>query len=133
MRVALWTVQVLLALAFLSAAALKLFAFDMMAAKSPGTAELHGMFTFIAVCEIAGAIGLIAPLLTRIMPILTAWAAAGLATIAFLAGSFHLQRGEYGEIPAAVVLFLLASFVVWGRGFRKIGLNGRVSGTLVQP
>ena len=133
MKLALWIVQVALALAFLSAAALKLFAFDMMAAKNPGTAGLHGLFTFIAVCEIAGAVGLIAPLLTGIMPILTAWAAAGLATIAFLAGLFHLQRNEFGEIPAAVVLFLLAMFVVWGRGFRKVGLNGRIGGTAVQP
>ena len=91
------------------------------------------MFIFIASCEIAGAVGLIAPLLTGIMPILTAWAAAGLATIAFLAGLFHLQRNEFGEIPAAVVLFLLAMFVVWGRGFRKVGLNGRIGGTVVQP
>lgn len=124
MKVGLWIAQGLLALAFLGAAALKLFAFDMMAAKMPGTAQLHGLFVFIAICEIAGAIGLITPLLTGIMPILTAWAAAGLATIALLAGGFHIMRGETGELPAVFVLFALAAFVAWGRGWKKIGVAG---------
>ena len=111
----LWIVQSLLAFAFLFAAGLKLFAFDMMAARAPGTANLHGLFIFIACCEVAGAAGLILPGLTGIRPGLTPLAAAGLATIALLAGLFHLSRHEYGEIPPAVVLMLLASFVVWGR------------------
>ena len=131
MKIGLLAVQMLLAVAFLAAAGLKLFAFDMMAAKSPGTAQLHGLFIFIALCEIAGAIGLIAPLLTRIYPILTAWAAAGLSTIAALAALFHLSRGEYGEIPPAIVLFLLAAFVVWGRGSKRIGVSQPVRESLV--
>ena len=122
MKIVLWVAQALLAVAFLSAAALKLFAFNMMAAKSPGTAELHSLFIFIALCEIAGAVGLIAPLLTGIMPILTAWAALGLATIAVLAGCFHISRGEMGELPACFILFALAAFVAWGRGWKRIGL-----------
>ena len=122
MKIALWIAQVLLALVFLAAAALKLFSFDMIAAKSPGTAGLHPLFIFIALCEIAGAVGLIAPLLTRIMPILTAWAAVGLATIAVLAGCFHVSRGEMGELPPCFVLFALAAFVAWGRGLKRIGL-----------
>ena len=122
MKIGLWVAQGLLALVFLGAAGLKLFAFDMMAAKSPGTAELHPLFIFIAICEIAGAIGLIGPLATGIKPILTAWAAAGLATIALLAGCFHVARGETNELPAVVVLFALAAFVAWGRGLKKVGM-----------
>ena len=119
MGIVLWIVQGLLACVFLVAAGLKLFAFDMMAARSPGTENLHGLFIFIAFCEIAGAIGLILPRLTGILPVLTSWAAAGLAIIALLAGGFHIMRGEYSELPGAVVLCLLAAFVVWGRGFRQ--------------
>lgn len=118
MNSALWVVQGLLACVFLFAAGLKLFAFDRMAAKSPGMESLHGLFIFIALCEIAGVAGLVLPRLTGIMPVLTPWAAAGLATIAILAGGFHVWRGEYGEVPPAIVLFLLSTFVIWGRGFR---------------
>jgi putative oxidoreductase len=118
MNIALWIVQGLLACVFLFAAGLKLFAFDMMAARSPGTENLRGLFVCIALCEIAGAVGLILPRLTGILPVLTPWAATGLATIALLAGGFHIMRGEYGELPGAAVLFLLSTFVVWGRGLR---------------
>ena len=119
MNIALWLLQGFLACVFLFAAGLKLFAFSLMAGKSPGTENLHGLFIFIALCEIIGASGLILPRLTRIKPVLTPWAAAGLATIALLAAGFHLGRGEYGELPGAVVLFLLCSVVVWGRGFGR--------------
>lgn len=118
MNVALWVVQGLLACLFLFAAGLKLFAFQTMAAKSPGTESLHGLFIFVALCEIAGAAGLILPRFTGILPSLTPWAAAGLSSIALLAGGFHIMRGEYGELPAAVVLCLLAAFVAWGRRSR---------------
>jgi putative oxidoreductase len=120
MNIALWIVQALLVCAFTFAAGLKLFAFDMMAAQAPGIAGLHGLFIFIAMCELAGSAGLVLPMLTRIYPVLTAWAAAGLAAIAFLAGIFHLYRGEYSELPGAIGLGLLALFVVWGRGFRAV-------------
>jgi putative oxidoreductase len=117
MKIAL--AQILLAFAFLASGCMKLFAFDKMAAMMPGIADLHGLFAFIGLCEIAGAIGLVAPILMKIYPVLTAWAAAGLATIMFLAAGFHLYRGEASHLPPVVILFLLAAFVVWGRGFRK--------------
>ena len=119
MNIALWLVQGFLGCAFLFAAGLKLFAFNMMASRSPGTERLHGLFVFIALCEIAGASALILPQLTGIMPVLTPWAAAGLATVALLAAGFHLGRGEYGELPGAVLLCVLCAIVVWGRGFRQ--------------
>lgn len=115
MNVALWIVQGLLAANFLFAAGLKLFAFNMMAANSPGTENMHGMFIIIALCEVAGAIGLIAPRLTGILPVLTPWAAAALATVSLLACGFHIARSEFGETIPAIVLFVLCVFVAWGR------------------
>jgi len=119
MKTALWIAQTLLALAFLAAGSMKLFAFDKMTAQMPDMAGQHGLFIFIGLCEIAGAIGLILPILTGIYPLLTAWAAAGLATIMVLAAGFHVNRGEFSHLPPIILLFLLAAFVVWGRGFRK--------------
>jgi len=117
MNKTLWIVQIVLALNFLVAAALKLFAFGMLSAKAPDMASQQPLFTFIAACEVAGAVGLIAPRLTGIASFLTPWAAAGLGVIAVLAGLFHLVRGEVSETPPAVVLALLSFVVVWGRGF----------------
>jgi uncharacterized membrane protein YphA (DoxX/SURF4 family) len=39
MKITLWIVQVLLALVFLAAGSMKLFAFDQFAASAPGLAE----------------------------------------------------------------------------------------------
>ncbi len=126
MNIALWVVQGLLALNFLFAAGLKLFAFNMMAAKSPGTEGLHGLFIFIALCEVAGAVGLIVPRVMGILPVLTPWAAGGLATISLLACGFHLGRNEFSEMIPAAVFTVLCAFVVWGRGFT----DGRLHHTL---
>src|SRR4051794_15148257 len=123
MNIVLWIVQALLAFGFFASGAMKVFAFDKMAAQSPDLAHLHGLFLFIGLCEIAGAIGLILPGITGYRRNLTGWAAAGLGTIMVLAGAFHLSRGEASHLPPVIVLLLLAAFVVWGRGFGKYQLS----------
>ena len=79
----------------------------------PGSAPL--LARFIGAAELAGALGLILPMLTGIKPRLTALAAAGLATIQVLAIPFHLYRGEFGILPINLVLLLLAVLVYRGR------------------
>lgn len=117
MKIALWIVSVLLALVFLAGASMKLFAFDQFAASAPTLAGRQGLVTFIGVVEMAGAIGLILPRLTGIFPVLTTWAAIGLAVIMALGTGFHLLQGEYSHLPVTIILFALAAFVAWGRGF----------------
>ena len=80
---------------------------------------------FIGLSEIAGAIGLVLPALTRIKPILTAWAAVGLTTIMVLAMIMHAVRGELGALPMNAVLGGMAAFVAWGR-FRWAPIAPRV-------
>jgi uncharacterized membrane protein YphA (DoxX/SURF4 family) len=118
MKIALWIVQVLLALVFIMSGSMKLFAFDQYAAMAPALAGQRGLVTFIGLAELAGAIGLVLPRLTGILPVLTAWAAAGLATIMVLATGFHLMRGEISHAVVTIILLVLASFVLYGRGFR---------------
>ncbi len=120
MKIALWIVQVLLALVFIASGSMKLFAFDQFAASAPALADQRGLVTFIGIAEFAGAIGLILPRLTGILPILTTWAAAGLATIMVLATGFHLMRGEFSHAIVTVILLILAAFVACGRGFRTL-------------
>src|SRR5260370_38521993 len=116
MKIALWIVQVLLALIFVASGSMKLFAFDQFAASAPALADQHGLVTFIGIAELAGAIGLILPRLTGIFPVLTTWAAVGLATIMVLATGLHLMHREFSHVVVTGILFSLAASVVYGGG-----------------
>lgn len=69
----------------------------------------------IALVEFLGALGVILPAATRIMPHLTVWVAAGLLAIQALAIPFHLIRGEFAALPFNLIYVALAVFVLWGR------------------
>ncbi|MNL48292.1 hypothetical protein D3C87_1711350 [compost metagenome] len=70
---------------------------------------------FIGIAELAAALGLILPAVTRILPVLTPAAGGGLVTIMVLAAGFHAMHGEYTGIVVNVVVGLLAGLVAWGR------------------
>jgi uncharacterized membrane protein len=118
MKIVLWIVSALLAFVFIASGYMKLFAFDQYAQMAPELAGSRGLVTFIGICELAGAVGLILPRLTGILPALSTWAAIGLATIMVLATGFHLMHGEYSHMVVTVIIFALAAFVAYGRGFR---------------
>lgn len=115
--IALWTVQVLLAGLFLMSGAMKLTApVDQLAAQMPWvTGSLGGLVRFIGVVEVLGAIGLIAPAVTRILPRLTPLAAVGLGTVMLLATITHITRGEFPMVAFTLPVAGLAAFVAWGR------------------
>jgi putative oxidoreductase len=118
MKIASWIAQALLALVFIASGSMKLFAFDQLAASAPALADQRALVTFIGIAELGGGIGLIVPALTRIFPVLTTWAAVGLAAIMFLATGFHLFRGEISHAVVTVILLALAAFVIFARGFK---------------
>ena len=117
MNIALWVVQILLAVAFLGSGLMKLtqpkekIATSMAWAAdfSPSTIKLIGLV------EVLGALGLVLPAVTGIAPILTPLAAVGLALVMVGAAITHARRGESQMIVVNVVLLLLAAFVAWGR------------------
>lgn len=78
----------------------------------------------IALVEFLGAVGVILPAATRIMPHLTVWAAAGLLAIQALAIPFHMIRGEFAALPFNLIYVALAVFVLWGRA-RKAPIEPR--------
>ncbi len=121
MKIALWIVQALLAFAFGASGFMKVFAFDQFVASAPEMAGQHGLVTFIGIAELAGAIGLILPVLTGILPVLTSWAAVGLGTIMVLATALHVMKAEWSHVAITVILLALNVFVAWGRGFRTSG------------
>jgi uncharacterized membrane protein len=119
MSIALWVVQALLAVAFLGAGAMKLAQPKEKLAKNMAWVEdfSQGTVRLIGTLEVLGAIGLMLPALTGVLPWLTPLAAAGLVLLMIGAGLTHLRRTEYGNIAVNAVLLILAAFVVYGRFF----------------
>ena len=117
MNVALWLVQGILAFAFFTSGRINAFAH---AQAYPNMTWVHALpsalVTFIGICELAGAVGVIVPWALRIEPRLTPFAALGLASIMLLAMAYHLTRGELSSVLVAnLVLLSLSLFVAWGR------------------
>lgn len=127
-NVGLWVVQVLLAVVYLMAGGMKLTQpMDGLAAMgmSYATDLPEALTRFVGAMEVLGAIGLILPALTRILPWLTTLAAAGLSLVQVAAIVLHATRGETAvTLPANLVLLALALFVVWGR-LRKAPITVR--------
>ncbi len=126
LNVSLWVVQALLAAAFGMAGIMKLTApMDTLIANMvwPG-AMPEALVRFIGASEFLGALGLILPSVTRIKPMLTPLAAAGLGVVMALALVFHFTRGEFEALPINLVLGGLAAFVAWGRA-KKVAIAPR--------
>lgn len=69
----------------------------------------------IGLLEIAGAAGLILPMLLDIQPMLTPVAAIGLALTMLAAMLLHLSRSEYNKILPNIVFLVLTAFAAYGR------------------
>src|SRR5713101_9138432 len=117
MNIVLWVVQILLALAFGMAGFMKVTRpIDRLETRMGWVKDIgpRGV-RLIGSLEILGAIGLILPAVTGILPWLTPVAATGLALTMVGAMITHTRRGEYSGIGVNLVLLLLALFVVYGR------------------
>ena len=115
--VALWGVQIVLALLFAASGIFKSFTpMDQLALKMPWvSAAPAALVRFIGLSELAGAFGLVLPGLFRVKQQLTPFAAIGLLTVMVLAAGFHLNRLEFHAIGFNLLLGGLAAFVAWGR------------------
>jgi hypothetical protein len=110
---ALWIVQGVLAALFLFAGGMKLITpVEVLAVMSPFPGEF---IRFIGVCEVLGAVGLILPYALRILPGLTALAAAGLVVIMVGATVSTLAIGGGLLALPTLLLGLLAALVAYGR------------------
>jgi uncharacterized membrane protein YphA (DoxX/SURF4 family) len=114
MNVVLWIVQMLLALAFLAHGWLFLTPPPEIAAQMNATLP-RWFQLFMGVAEVAAAVGLTLPGLTRILPWLVTWAAAGIMIVMISATAFHLMRGELSSAATTLVLLVLATFVAYTR------------------
>jgi uncharacterized membrane protein YphA (DoxX/SURF4 family) len=114
MNIALWTLQVLLAAAFLAHGWLFLSPPPEIAVKMneflPRWFQL-----FLGVAEVAAALGLTLPGLTRILPWLVTWASIGVMIVTSSATVYHLTRGEMSSAATTLVLLAMATFVAYMR------------------
>jgi uncharacterized membrane protein YphA (DoxX/SURF4 family) len=118
MNMALWIVAIVLAVAFLGSGLMKQFVpKDRLASSGQGWAQdfSPASIRLIGLAEILGAIGLVAPAVTHIAPILVPLAAIGLILVMVGAAVVHARRKELTNVVVNVVLLALAAFVVWGR------------------
>jgi uncharacterized membrane protein YphA (DoxX/SURF4 family) len=117
--IGLWVAQFLLAALYLMAGFMKftqpleaLGAMNM--AWAPTFPEI--LVRFIGAMEVLGALGLILPSVTRILPRLTPLAALGLSAVQVGAIILHATRGETATtLPLNAILLALSLFILWGR------------------
>jgi hypothetical protein len=114
MNIVLWVLQVLLAIAF--------FAHGWMLLSPPPeiakllNASLPRWFQlFLGVAELLAAVGLTLPGLTRIVPRLVTWAAAGVMFVMVSATIYHVVRGEISSAAITLLLLVMATFVAYMR------------------
>jgi uncharacterized membrane protein YphA (DoxX/SURF4 family) len=114
MSIALWALQIILALIFLGAALTKLKDDRLVyaATRPPMTSYAEDLsdstYKTIGVLELLAAIGLILPWATGILPVLTPLAALGLAATMVGAIVVHARRKE----PFVINLVLLAACLI---------------------
>jgi uncharacterized membrane protein YphA (DoxX/SURF4 family) len=113
MNLALWIIQVLLALLFLFAGAMKLI---MPIEEMTQQIAMPGLFLrFIGLCEVLGGLGLVLPWLVGIRPGLTPLAAVGLVIIMIGATATTIIIGQIAASMLPLVVGLLCLFVAYGR------------------
>ena len=117
MNITLWVLQALLALVFLMAGFMKTFQpLDTLAKRMSWVSKVPAVLArLLGIAELLGAIGLILPSLTHILPWLTALAAVGLALIMIGATVFHASRREFSGTGVTIILLILAALVAYGR------------------
>ncbi len=117
MNTVIWIAQILLALAFAGSGISKLAQpYEKLAARMGYVNDFTpGAIRAIGTLEFLGAIGVVLPAWTGILPWLTPLAAGGLAVNMGGAVSTHLRRKEYPMIIVNLILLALAGFVTYGR------------------
>lgn len=118
MNTVLWIAASVLAFLFLAAGLMKISQpREKLAASGMAWAEDFSPRSVRAIgaVEALGALGLVLPAALGIAPVLTGWAALGLAATMLGAAAVHLRRKEAKSLPVALALLILAAVVAWGR------------------
>jgi uncharacterized membrane protein YphA (DoxX/SURF4 family) len=125
MNIALWVGQVLLAAIFALSGALKstMSRERMLETGQTGAAAYPlPVVRFTAICELFAVVWLILPVLVGVAPVLTGWAAVGLAVVMVGAMAMHgrlavvqHRPAEWQNVAANGLIFAVCVFVAVGR------------------
>ncbi|HEY7185817.1 MAG TPA: DoxX family protein [Vicinamibacterales bacterium] len=110
MRIVVWVLQILLAIAFLAHGLMMLFPPASIAEQM--NASLPRWFSlFIGVAEVLAFIGLTVPPMARRYRWLMAWAAGGIMIVMISATVYHTFRNEISSAVTTLVLLVIATLV----------------------
>ena len=120
MNIGLWILQVCLSLLFITFGYMKLVKSK---DELKGIDTLHYVDDFsernlklIGILEVLGAIGLVLPQLTGILPWLVTLSSFGLVLTMLVAMIVHLRRGDgLKSVMINIILLLMSSFITYGR------------------
>jgi uncharacterized membrane protein YphA (DoxX/SURF4 family) len=117
MNIALWIIQVLLAISFLASGTNKLARPRLaLVSQTPYVEDFtDGQVKGIGALEVLAAIGLVVPPLVHVATFLTPLAAVGLVLLMAGAAVTHLRRREPQMVAVNAVLLILAAVVAIGR------------------
>lgn len=112
-NVILWVAQVILALTFIWAGFMKIFAPEQL--PFPWVKDNPGLVLITGIVDLLGGIGIVLPALLRIQPRLTVYTAYGIIALMIVASIFHILRGEARDIGFNIFMAALSVLVAWGR------------------
>lgn len=116
MNTTLLVIQGILALIFASSGLIVLLFKEQLKSKLSWLTEYSSrMVLFICLSKVIGAIGIVLPIYFNVLLIITPLAAIGLASIMVLALRYHIIKKEIKDIPATIILLILALFIVYNR------------------
>lgn len=117
MNTAVWIIQGIVSVMFLMAGVMKSTQpKEKLEPKLPWVKDYSlGIVRLVGVSELLGAIGLIVPQLTGIVPVLTPIAACGLVVVMLMAAVYHFRKQEYKAIAFNLVLLTLSLVVAFYR------------------
>lgn len=116
LHVSLWIVQLILALGFIWASAMKLFLpADQLAAMWPWTADNRGLVIVTGLTDLLAGVGFVLPALLRNRKEITVYAAWGTIVLMIAACVFHIKRGEASLIGVNIFFAVMAAMIAWGR------------------
>ncbi|GAA1056916.1 hypothetical protein GCM10017608_10680 [Agromyces luteolus] len=124
MDIALWIASGILAAAYLAAGLIKLIRpKPQLKSMLPWTEDFApATIKLIGAVELLGAVGLIVPWATGILPVLTPLAATGLVIVQVSAIVTHVRRGEAKVTPFNVTMLAVALFIAIGRFVQLAGV-----------
>ncbi len=113
LNIFLWVAQVILAITFIWAGAMKLINPNEL--PFPWVKENESLVKLTGILDLLAGFGLIIPSLLQFHPRWTVFVAGGTILLMTAACIFHISRGEASQIGFNVFVALTAAFIAWGR------------------